>query len=83
MAIYLMLAAHYVFNLSYYPWIYDLLRFIQEKVADIPSDEKAKKSKSPLATSHISGILATYDSLKTAEDDSTLDPMEEICDSDN
>ena len=59
MAVYLMLGAHYVFNLSYYQWIYDLLRFIQERVADIPSDEKGKRSKSPLAASHISGILST------------------------
>ena len=76
MAIYLMLGAHYVFNLSYHPRIYDLLKFIQEKVADIPSDEKGKKSKSPLAASHISGILSTYHSLKTAEDQETLDTVE-------
>ena len=43
MAMFLMLGSHYIFNLSYHPRIYDLLRFIQEKVAGIPSDDKGKK----------------------------------------
>ena len=73
MAVYLMLGAHYVFNLSYHPWIYDFLRFIQERIADIASDEKRKRSKSPLAASHISGILSTYNSIKSAEDEETLE----------
>ena len=43
MAMFLMLESHYIFNLSYHPRIYDLLWFIQEKLAGIPSDDKGKK----------------------------------------
>lgn len=69
MAVFLMLGSHYVFNLSYHPRIYDLLRFIQEKIANIPSDDKGKRMKSPLAASHINGIVSQYDSLKDEHDD--------------
>jgi len=68
MAVFLQLTSHYIFNLSYHPQVYDLLRFLQERVANIPSDDKGKKIKSPVAASHISGLVATYDSIKSAED---------------
>lgn len=77
MAMFLMLGSHYIFNLSYHPRIYDLLRFIQEKVAGIPSDDKGKKMKSPLAASHINGVVLQYESLKDDhEDEATKETIE-------
>ena len=79
MVIYLVLGAHYIFNLSYHSWVYDLMRFIQERIADIPSDDKGKKSRSPVATSHINGLVVAYDSLKIIDnDDSTQETTESI-----
>lgn len=71
--------SHYIFNLSYHPQIYDLLRFIQEKIANIPSDDKGKKMKSPLAASHINGIVSQYNSLKDDyEDEGTHETTETV-----
>lgn len=42
----LLLASHYVFNLSYHPKVHELLRFIQEKVSGIPSTKKRAKFRS-------------------------------------
>jgi len=66
MALFLLLAAHYVFNLSYHSKTTDLMKFLQEKVAKINSaDKKVKKLKSPVATEHINGISREYDQLNT------------------
>ena len=45
-ALFLLLAAHYIFNLSNHTKVHELLRFLQEKAAEIPSDENAQKMKS-------------------------------------
>lgn len=70
-ALFLLLAAHYVFNLSYHTKAAEVLTFIQEKFAKIPTvvfDSKHKgkrpKDKSPVASSHIIGIVRCYESLK-------------------
>ena len=71
-ALFLLLASHYVFNLSYHTKCTDFLIFIQEKVAKIPSvtsadsdsKHKKRKEKSPVALSHTNGIARSYDSLK-------------------
>ena len=68
-ALFLLLAAHYIFNLSYHAKVNELMRFLQEKVAGIQSDEAAKKIKSPVATSHIQRISSVYDSMKDKDDD--------------
>ena len=70
-ALFLLLATHYVFNLSYHTKAAELLMFIQEKFAKIPTvvfDLKHKgrktKDKSPVASSHVVGIVRCYESLK-------------------
>ena len=68
-ALFLLLAAHYVFNLSYHTKAAEVLTFIQEKFAKIPtvvfdSKHKGLKDKSPVASSHIIGIVRCYESLK-------------------
>ena len=67
MAIFLMLGAHYIFNLSYHSRVFDLMKFIQEKIAEINSDGKGKKSKSAVAASHISGLVAAHNALKLVD----------------
>lgn len=86
MALYLLLAAHYIFNLSYHSKITDLMKFLQEKVARINSGAKGvKKLKSPVATAHINGISAVYDNLvmndDEKDDDKLYDDSEVIDDS--
>ena len=61
MAILLVLGAHYIFNLSYHSRVQDLMRFIQGKISEIPSDNKGRF---PVAASHISGLVIAYNSLK-------------------
>ena len=62
MALFLLLAAHYIFNLSYHSKITDLMKFLQEKVARINSGTKSvKKLKSPVVTTHINGIAAVQE----------------------
>ena len=48
--LFLVLAARYIFNLSYHTKVHDLMRFLLKKVAGIPSDKGAKKISSPVAT---------------------------------
>jgi len=67
-AVLLLVAAFYIFNLSYNAKAVNFYKFIQEKVIGIPSD-KLDKVKSPVALSHISGICRAYNSL--SKEDST------------
>ena len=68
---FLLLATHYVFNLRYHTKAAELLMFIQEKFAKLPTvvfDLKHKgkkpKDKSPVVSSHIIEIVHCYESLK-------------------
>ena len=54
-AMFHLLGSHYILNLSYHPKLNDLLIFIQEKIAHIPSSHGVKP-KSAVATTHINGI---------------------------
>ena len=58
-----LLGCHYILNLSYHQKLSDLLRFFQEKVAGIPSSDGAKW-KSPVSTTHITGISSGYAAVK-------------------
>ena len=69
-AVFFLLAIHYIFNLSYHSKVADVLRFIQEKVAGIPSDDKVS-TKSPVASSHINGISLVHDARSQEELDTT------------
>ena len=73
MALFLLLASHYIFNLSYQTKVFELMKFLQEKIAGISSEGKGtKKMKSPVAAIHVGGISSIYDSLadKNPNDDS-------------
>lgn len=75
-ALFFLIASHYIFNLSYHPKVYEVLRFVQEKIVNIPSDERSKVSKSPVASSHINGITSVFESLNnhdTLETESVSD----------
>jgi len=61
-ALFLLLASHYVFNLSYHSKADDFFTFFQEKVANIPTDKEMKKR--PVGITHMNGISCIYDSLK-------------------
>ena len=63
-AVFLLLGSHYVFNLSYHVKVFEVLRFLQEKVGGIPSDRKMKFTKSAVASSHSCGIVAVYEQQK-------------------
>lgn len=67
-AIFLCLAAHYIFNLSYHG---DVFLFLQEKVLEIPS--KAGVKRHPSSTSHFSGILREFESIKAQESEEMTD----------
>lgn len=71
-AMFLMFGSHYIFNLHYHPKINDLMTFVQEKVAKIPS-EGYHKLTSPVAITHIAGIASTYRSLNEEKDFNTSD----------
>ena len=73
-AIFHLLGSHYILNLSYHPKLNDLLIFIQEKIAHIPSSHGVKL-KSAVATTHINGIAFEYEALKKsgADNDSDTD----------
>ena len=62
-ALFFLIASHYVFNLSYHPKMYEVLRFVQEKIVNIPSDDRSKVSKSLVASSHINEITSVFESL--------------------
>ena len=61
-ALFLLLASHYVFNLSYHTKASEFFIFMQEKIAKIPSDDSNTKTtkKSPIAQSHVRGIAQYY-----------------------
>ena len=67
-AFFLLLASHYVFNLSYHSKLGDFLIFVQERIAKIPSStglsQKKRKEKSPVSLSHVNGIVRFYDSME-------------------
>jgi len=52
-ALFCLVASHYVFNLSYYSKVFEMLHFIQEKTLDIESDFKREGSPSLLYHNHI------------------------------
>ena len=56
MAIFNLLAAHYVLNLAYHPKGKDLLTFLQEKVLGVPSSDEKSKAKQRLTACHVSSI---------------------------
>lgn len=65
-AVFFLLGSHYIFNLSYHPKVYEVLHFIQEKIAGIPSGEN-KYSKSAAALSHINGTANMHESLDSQD----------------
>ena len=72
-AVFNLLGCHYVFNLSYNTKLTDIMRFIQEKVAQIPSTGPMRW-KSAVSATHINGITSEYNELKKVqEEDFTSD----------
>ena len=61
-AIFLCVAAHYVFNLSYHRKTGDVWLFFQEKILGLQS--KAGVKRHPSGSAHFSGISHTYESIK-------------------
>lgn len=78
-AVFLLLGSHYVFNLSYHAKVFEVLRFLQEKVGGIPSDRKMKFTKSAVASSHSCGIVAVYEQQKNEDHHADI----ETADTDN
>lgn len=68
-ALFLLLASHYVFNLSYHCKAKDFL-FLQERVAGINSATTEKQKRNPVANSHIIAIARVYDQINN-EDENT------------
>ena len=66
-SILLLLATHYVFNLSYNVKAHDFFLFLQEKVLSIPSDKKSK-CKSPVGLAHMNGISRMYNAMEKGTD---------------
>lgn len=64
-AVFLCIAAHYIFNLSYHRRTGDVWLFVQEKVLHLSS--KAGVKHNPSSTSNFSGIKRKYDSLNSTE----------------
>lgn len=63
MALFLLLASHYIFNLSYQTKVFELMNFLQEKITGISSEGKGtKKMKSPVAAIHVGWISSIYNS---------------------
>ncbi|XP_019854847.1 PREDICTED: uncharacterized protein LOC109583811 [Amphimedon queenslandica] len=60
-ALFLLIASHYVFNISYQPKAQDFFAFIESKLLNISSS--TYKSKSPVALSHINGITREHEVL--------------------
>ena len=65
-ALFLLLATHYVFNLSYHVKADEFFTFIQEKVVRISSDKQTKKR--PVGDTHVTEISGIYESLKDSVD---------------
>ena len=66
-ALFNLLGCHYMLNLSYNKKLADVMGFIQEKIAQIPSDE-AVKWKSAVSATHNIGISSEYKVLTRNED---------------
>ena len=64
-ALFLLLATHYVFNLSYQGKAEEFLMFIQEKVAKIASDKHTKRKEICI---HVTEINSIYERLKETVD---------------
>ena len=62
-SIFLLIAVHYIFNLSYNIKTHDFFLFLQEKVLSIPSD-KYTRFKSPVGLAHANGISRIFNSIK-------------------
>lgn len=62
-SIFLLIAVHYIFNLSYNTKAHDFFLFLQEKMLCIQSD-KYTKFKSPVGLAHANGISRIYDAIK-------------------
>lgn len=65
-AVYYLLVAHYIFNLSYHKKVVDTLLFLQEKVAELPIATSSKRS--PSSTAHFTGITRFHQKLANLED---------------
>ena len=65
-ALFLLLATHYVFNLSYQGKAEEFLMFIQEKVAKIASDKHTKRR--PVGDIYVTEINSIYERLKETVD---------------
>ena len=68
-ALFLLLASHYVFNLSYHHKVMDFFLFLQERVAGITSVTSGKQKRNPVANSHVIGVARIYDELMKGGDD--------------
>lgn len=66
-AIFLCLAAHYIFNIQYHPKAKDVWEFIQENVLDISS--KGNKKRNATSSTHFSGIILMHSSCEVISDD--------------
>ena len=60
-ALFYLLASYYIFNLQYHSKSKDVLSFLQEKVAGLPSTGTAYK-KTPTVVAHTAGITRYYES---------------------
>ena len=65
-ALFHLLGCHYILNLRYHQKLSNMMRFIQEKVAGIPSPSSVR-SKSPVSTFHIVGISSEYAVMKESD----------------
>ena len=57
-ALFLCLAAHYIFNIQYHPKAKDVWEFIQENIANVSS--KGTKRRNVTSCTHFSGILRMH-----------------------
>ena len=57
--VFLLLAAHYCFNMDYHPKVKDLMTFIANRVARIPLPDRFKWS--ALVGVHVAGITRQYE----------------------
>ena len=64
-AVFLCIAAHYIFNLSYHRKSGDVWLFIQEKILHLQS--KAGLKPHPSTVSNFSGIQRVFDSIQDAD----------------
>ena len=65
-AIFLCLAAHYIFNIQYHPKAKDVWEFVQENVLNISS--KGSKKRNATSSTHFSGIIRMHGSIHGADE---------------